>query len=61
MLMINNYCPSIRPKAETQNKEAFNKMETCINEIRHFLSENKLSDNADKTEIIFIGNKGNLA
>jgi exonuclease III len=38
-----------------------NKMENCINDIRMFLSENKLCNNGSKTEIILLGTKSQLS
>jgi hypothetical protein len=50
---------SFKPGIQAQNNAA-RKMEKCIQEIRNFLHQNKLSNNADKTEFIIIGSSHNL-
>ena len=51
---------SFRPDTTSNVKNAYDKMEKCIHDIRLFLHNNKLSNNADKTEFILIGSKHNL-
>ena len=45
---------SFKPTPESQ-KNAIQKMEKCIADIRNFLHENKLCNNGDKTELLVIG------
>jgi hypothetical protein len=51
---------SFKPGLQESNAQSVLKMERCIDEVRKFLYENKLSNNSDKTEFILIGSKHNL-
>ena len=45
---------SFKPTLKSQ-EDAVQKMEECIVDIRHFLHDNKLCNNGDKTELLLIG------
>jgi hypothetical protein len=51
---------SFKPMSKTNDVQAVSKMEKCIEDIRTFLLENKLSNNSSKTEFIIVGGKQNL-
>jgi hypothetical protein len=46
---------SFKPSCLDQHN-AINRMEKCIDEIRTFLSTNKLCNNSEKTEFLLVGN-----
>ena len=51
---------SFKPTIRAHETLSFLKMEKCIEEIRSFLLENKLSNNGEKTEFILLGSNQNL-
>ena len=51
---------AFKPKQCQDQKEAILKMEKCIKDIRQFLLENKLSNNSEKTEFLFLGTPAHL-
>ena len=46
---------SFKPKESKDQQAASKKMEKCIEDIRNFLQNNKLSNNGEKTEFLLIG------
>jgi hypothetical protein len=51
---------AFKPKSQTGETDAYKQMEKCIEEIKTFLSRNKLCTNSDKTEFLIIGSKKQL-
>jgi hypothetical protein len=51
---------SFTPKYVNDQLDSVKKMENCIKEIRDHLSNNKLCNNGEKTELMLIGNNNSL-
>ena len=51
---------SFKPKSPSDTRENVLKLEKCINDIKHFLANNKLCFNSEKTELLLIGNPQQL-
>ncbi|CAB4009259.1 Hypothetical predicted protein [Paramuricea clavata] len=52
---------AFRPKVESEQSDAVTAMERCIEDIRKWMSEDKLLLNDEKTEFLLIGTKQQLA